>query len=522
MVRRSWLLSRQLKEISKRSLSQFKDASNVPLSQPLDGGLSTSAKPVGVGKTFRETKMTKLSNGVRVCSEPHFGDYCTIGVAIESGCRFESSFTKGVSHIVEKLAFGATNRFPSRDEIHSVLEKSGGIIDCQSTRDTFLYAGSCHVTGVDAVVEVLANAVWMPLLQQDEVEEAKMITLYEIEDMTRKIECEPLITDWIHQAAFKGNTLGFSKFATSETLPKITSRDVATYLSQMHSPPRMVVAGIGVDHDAFVTAVERHFQLNQATWNVDRQLLLPKVPAVDDSLAQYTGGEIRQGADLSLLGVGTPYPHLAHVVLGFQGCSFKDDDFVPFCVLQSLLGGGGSFSAGGPGKGMYARLYTQVMNRCHWIYSAVAQNHSYSDDGLFCIHASCPPNRLQDALVVVMDQFLSLRKGTDKQELERAKVQLKSHLMMNLEVRPVMFEDLARQVLGHGTRRRPDDYAAKIENVTNSDIIRIAERMLATKPSLVGYGELDKLQTYTAVDQAAAKRNVEPLTKPSKFFRFGK
>ena len=31
-----------------------------------------------------------------------------------------------------------------------------------------------------------------------------------------------------------------------------------------------------------------------------------------------------------------------------------------FCVLNTLMGGGGSFSAGGPGKGMYTRLYLQV------------------------------------------------------------------------------------------------------------------------------------------------------------------
>lgn len=32
-------------------------------------------------------------------------------------------------------------------------------------------------------------------------------------------------------------------------------------------------------------------------------------------------------------------------------------DIVPVCVMQMLLGGGSSFSAGGPGKGMYSRLY---------------------------------------------------------------------------------------------------------------------------------------------------------------------
>ena len=58
------------------------------------------------------------------------------------------------------------------------------------------------------------------------------------------------------------------------------------------------------------------------------------------------------------------------------------------------MGGGGSFSAGGPGKGMYSRLYLNVLNRYHWIYSATAYHHSYADTGLFCIHGSCHPSQV--------------------------------------------------------------------------------------------------------------------------------
>lgn len=46
-----------------------------------------------------------------------------------------------------------------------------------------------------------------------------------------------------------------------------------------------------------------------------------------------------------------------------KGCSHGDPDFVATCVLNMMMGGGGSFSAGGPGKGMYTRLYTNVLNR---------------------------------------------------------------------------------------------------------------------------------------------------------------
>lgn len=62
-------------------------------------------------------------------------------------------------------------------------------------------------------------------------------------------------------------------------------------------------------------------------------------------------------------------PELAHVVIGLEGVSHQDKDFIAACVLNIMMGGGGSFSAGGPGKGMYARLYTNVLNR----YDAVTR-----------------------------------------------------------------------------------------------------------------------------------------------------
>ena len=47
-------------------------------------------------------------------------------------------------------------------------------------------------------------------------------------------------------------------------------------------------------------------------------------------------------------------------------------------------------------------------------------------------------------------------------ELERAKTQLKSMLMMNLESRPVVFEDVGRQVLSTGKRKLPHELCALI------------------------------------------------------------
>jgi processing peptidase subunit alpha len=64
---------------------------------------------------------------------------------------------------------------------------------------------------------------------------------------------------------------------------------------------------------------------------------------------------------------------------------------------------------------------------------------------------------------VILNEFLRLnREDVNELELERAKIQLKSQLMMNLEMRPVMFEDMTRQVLAHNERKKPQEYLRKI------------------------------------------------------------
>ena len=67
-------------------------------------------------------------------------------------------------------------------------------------------------------------------------------------------------------------------------------------------------------------------------------------------------------------------------------------------------------------------------------------------------------------------------------ELSRAKNQLKSSLLMNLESRPILFEDIGRQVLTYGARTPAADLVRQIESVTAADLNKVAralERWLA-------------------------------------------
>merc|ERR1712154_543283 len=211
----------------------------------------------------------------------------------------------------------------------------------------------------------------------------------------------------------------------------------------------------------------------------------------------YTGGQLK-------FKYGFDNNTDTHISLIFETENWKSSDLMALCVLNMLMGGGGSFSAGGPGKGMYTRLYTHVLNRHHWMYSATAFNHAYNDTGLFCISASAPPEQLTETTQVILKEFARLTSKHDihSEELDRAKKQLQSMLLMNLESRPVIFEDVARQVLAQGKRERPEHYIEKISKISAEDIRRIADKMLTSKPSVAAVGSLKDLPEYKDIELA--------------------
>ncbi|XP_015686907.1 mitochondrial-processing peptidase subunit alpha-like, partial [Protobothrops mucrosquamatus] len=98
----------------------------------------------------------------------------------------------------------------------------------------------------------------------------------------------------------------------------------------------------------------------------------------------------------------------------------------------------------------------------HWMYNATSYHHSYEDTGLLCIHASADPRQVREMVEIITREFVLMAGTLGEVELERAKTQLRSMLMMNLESRPVIFEDVGRQVLATGGRKLPQELCVLI------------------------------------------------------------
>jgi len=183
-----------------------------------------------------------------------------------------------------------------------------------------------------------------------------------------------------------------------------------------------------------------------------------------------------------------PSVEFDHLYLAFEGSGIHDQDIYALATIQILLGGGGSFSAGGPGKGMYSRLYTHILNHYAQIDHCTAFHHIYTDSSLFGLFASFLPNTphsrgntAKDILPHLAHQLsLLLYAPIPTNELNRAKNQLKSSMVMALESKSLEVEDLGRQLLVLDRKVPLDEMCEKIDEVTTDSLREVAARVFGS------------------------------------------
>jgi processing peptidase subunit alpha len=367
------------------------------------------------------------------------------------------------------------------------IELIGGQVSSQANREFLMYQGSVFPEHVPQLVHLLSQIVKDPLLKSTEIEETKESTKYELDNL--KWNTEQSLPELLHSIAFRKkssdsllikrldelqlNTLGRSTKILPSNLATMDKQKLDHFRNMWFTPDRMVLVGIGVDHELLLNLAEIELgSIQQASPE------LKKLQQESSRPASYSGGIFIQDTTGLEKNPNPDQMTLTHVQIAYETMSITDPDIYSLATLGQLLGGGGSFSAGGPGKGMYTRLYTQVLNRNGWIESCNVINYTYQDSGLFGITASVPsdPATHQHIASVILDQLVTCTNMCTLDELGRAKNQLKSNLLMSLESQPIELEDVGRQILAHGRRLDVNEMCKRIDLVTCADLIRVARR----------------------------------------------
>ena len=200
----------------------------------------------------------------------------------------------------------------------------------------------------------------------------------------------------------------------------------------------------------------------------------------------------------------TPDHPLCNVSMALK-CPAASDlkSHIPLAILQMLLGGGGSFSAGGPGKGMYSRLYTQMLNRYCGLSMLEYFHRNINPKGLVDYLELMPVayRNTLPSLVKLMTSYLSnqLTASLTTIELSRAKNQLKSAILMGMESRQMMLESYAQQ-LTSDTFIPPRELCKRIDETGEEELKAVAKEMASQmKISVAAYGQIESVPSYNDI-----------------------
>eukprot|EP00611_Tribonema_gayanum_P027266 TRINITY_DN668_c0_g1_i1.p1 TRINITY_DN668_c0_g1~~TRINITY_DN668_c0_g1_i1.p1 ORF type:complete len:535 (-),score=102.85 TRINITY_DN668_c0_g1_i1:78-1682(-) len=417
-----------------------------------------------------ETIVSTLSSGLRVASQETYGQLCTFGVLVNAGSRHETEENQGVSHLLELMAFKSTPR-RAQQQVVSELEAMGATVTAHSSREQMLFCVDVLRDYLEPAMDLLSDVVLTPEMTEEEVEDQKVVMQYQMEDMLP----DTVMKEALQGAAYPGQALGRPHWCPPESMDALSADMARQFRTEHYTAPNMVLVGAGVQHDELMRLGDKYFALLASTAGA---------PIITSPASQYVGGEVRvEGV------VGAQKEDWTRVCVAFEVGGWDHPQFVPTCVLQVLLGGGDSFSAGGPGKGMYSRLYREVLNRHFWVESAEAFTSMHSESGLLGIAGAAAPPDAGKLMHVFSNHFSKLAlQPVDPVELSRAKNMLKCNVLTHLESRLVLFEDIGRQILSYGYRETPEAICEKIDRVTADDIQQIARDALSKPPSIACIG----------------------------------
>ncbi len=339
-----------------------------------------------------------LPNGMVVLGEPMAGvESVAFDFMLPAGAAWMPPGCCGVSNVLSDWVFRGAGARDSR--------KLGDALDGLGLhRSTSV--GSAHVT-IGAALEssnlaqalaLYADIILDPHLSDEQFAPARQLVAEEL----RSLDDEPRQKVMVElRKRFYPDPLGRSTVGELDELQNLTAKKAREIVKTYLTMPQTILAVAGkYDFDTVCRQVESAF------------------------------GPIA-GKPLAPLEVGSPgprYTHIPHdgaqVHIGLMTgtARFVDPGYYDVRTAVSVLSGG-----------MSARLFTEVREKRGLCYAIAAKYHSLKEAAGIMCYAGTTPDKAQETYDVILGEFNRLADGIEEDELTRAKIGLKSSVILHSE-----------------------------------------------------------------------------------------
>ncbi|MDR3688498.1 MAG: pitrilysin family protein [Fimbriimonas sp.] len=391
-------------------------------------------------------KMT-LDNGVRVIVESvgHVKS-AAIGLWCKTGSRHETPTEAGITHLIEHMLFKGTESRTAK-EIAEAIEGQGGSLNAFTDKESTCYYCRVLADEMSGGVDVLCDMMLHSLIDPEELVREQGVVLEEI----KRSEDEP--SDHVHELHLEyrwgEHPLGRPIIGTPESVSSFTQADIRSYMERHYRAESVLLSVAGnVDPS----------QVRQAA-----ELTLGRLPHSDaDTPPNRPAGK-------AAVNVVEKDVEQVHFCIGTDGTSIYDPDYYTLVVLDAALGGS-----------MSSRLFQEIREKRGLVYSVGSYTLSYASGGAFTVYGGTGPQHWDLVQELVRAEFNKvMNDGLDTEELLRTKRHIAGGIVLALEGMSSRMMRMSRNEIAHGRDIPIEETLAKIEAVSNNDIVDMANRILS-------------------------------------------
>ncbi|HZC77527.1 MAG TPA: pitrilysin family protein, partial [Ktedonobacterales bacterium] len=353
-----------------------------------------------------------FDNGLQMVGQrmPSLGSV-TFGIQFAAGIKDEPEAQLGLTNLLAEMLFQGTEHRTVRqltEDFEAIGARKGGETAAEFAR----YSAQVVGNRLDRGLELVADVVRYPTFPAEEFAPMRNVQLQEI----RRRDDEPMrrIFDLVRERFYAGTHLGRRTLGLRETVEQLQPEHLREFWQERYLPRRALLSIAGnFDWEAVVARVGALF----GDWTGEPPATPPEQPAPKPDV----NIEVIEG-NQEHIGMAFPFP------------KYGDPDYYAAMVVSEIFGGG-----------MTSRLFREVREKRGLVYSVAA---IFAPNGIFgaeYLYAGTTPDKSHETVKVLLDELRVLREqGVTEDELARAKVQLKSELVMRGESSSARMAALAR------------------------------------------------------------------------------
>lgn len=384
-----------------------------------------------------------LSNGVRIVSEamPHVRS-AAVGIWIGVGSRNERASENGAAHYIEHMLFKGTDRY-SAAALAAAMDGIGGQINAYTTRESTCFYARVLDTHLDMAIDLLSGMFFDSLFAQADVESERGVIQEEIdmyEDAPEDLAVERLLAK-----CFRG-PLGRPVLGKPSTLAEMSGESLHAFKELHYRPDRVVISLCGSFTDAHIQRIADRFSRLEAG----------KAPKPKRAVYQPALFVKKKAIEQN------------HLCIGFPGLPVTAENRLSLSILSTILGGG-----------MSSRLFQAVRERCGLCYDIGSFQAAFQDTGFFGIETALGADTEARALQIIFEEIRRMRNdGVTQEELDRAREQAKSNLVMTMESTSSRMNRLGSGELALGRSPSIEEQIERYNAITREQLSETAQSVL--------------------------------------------